>query len=211
MAHPEETPIVAAPTPEDAAASALLDTARAAANGDTAATTALLRAVGPRVSRVVRTVLGPGHPDVDDATQQALIAFVQALPAFRGDSNPARYASTIAVRTALALRKRVRRDRSRQEPDCEPDQLQDSAHGPKDELVAQRRKALLRSLLDELVPDQAEALAMRVVLGWSLEEIAAESGAPLNTVRSRLRLAKESLRKSIERDPRLVEALGGMP
>ena len=48
---------------------------------------------------------------------------------------------------------------------------------------------------------------VRVVLGWSLEEIAGQSGAPLNTVRSRLRLAKESLRKTIETEPGLLELL----
>jgi RNA polymerase sigma-70 factor (ECF subfamily) len=65
----------------------------------------------------------------------------------------------------------------------------------------------MRELLAELPPEQAEALAMRVVLGWSLEEIAVQSRAPLNTVRSRLRLAKESLRKTIESQPWLHEAL----
>jgi RNA polymerase sigma-70 factor (ECF subfamily) len=42
----------------------------------------------------------------------------------------------------------------------------------------------------------------------SLEEVAAASGAPRNTVRSRLRLAKESLRARISGDGRLLEVLG---
>ena len=74
---------------------------------------------------------------------------------------------------------------------------------------AARRKEALRSLLEELPTEQAEAFAMRIVLGCSLEEIARESGAPLNTVRSRLRLAKERLRSRIESDPALRETLGG--
>jgi RNA polymerase sigma-70 factor (ECF subfamily) len=48
---------------------------------------------------------------------------------------------------------------------------------------------------------------MRVVLGWSLEEIAAHTRVPVNTVRSRLRLAKEAMRRRIEADSDLVEAL----
>ena len=48
---------------------------------------------------------------------------------------------------------------------------------------------------------------MRVVLGWSLEEIAAHTQVPVNTVRSRLRLAKEAMRRRIEADAALVEAL----
>ncbi len=79
---------------------------------------------------------------------------------------------------------------------------------PGEEAAANRRKELLRSLLDNLPDEQAEALAMRVVLGWSIKEIAAHSGAPLNTVRSRLRLAKEALKSRIEENSDLVEALG---
>jgi RNA polymerase sigma factor (sigma-70 family) len=73
---------------------------------------------------------------------------------------------------------------------------------------ASRRMDLLRTLLDEIPAEQAEALCMRTMLGWSLEEIAQVSGAPLNTVRSRLRLAKEALRTRIDANPSLAEELG---
>ena len=43
----------------------------------------------------------------------------------------------------------------------------------------------------------------------SYVETALICGCELNTVRSRLRLAKEALRESIERQPRLREYLGG--
>ena len=181
--------------------------ARQAAGGDAAATSRLLRSIASRVVRVVRAVLGGGHPDVDDVAQQALIGFIQALPAFRGDCDPSRYATTIAVRTAIAARRRVRVDHARRDAGTDADSLASSSYEPGEELAAQRRKQILRELLAELAPEQAEALAMRVVLGWSLEEIAGQSNTPLNTVRSRLRLAKESLRRTIESQPDLIEAL----
>lgn len=182
--------------------------ARQAATGDAAATSRLLRSLASRVVRVVRAVLGSSHPDVDDVAQQALIGFIQALPAFRGDCDPARYATTIAVRTAIGARRRVRLEHSRRDPVADADSVASPAVEPGEEIASQRRKEVLRELLAELPPEQAEALAMRVVLGWSLEEIAGQSGAPLNTVRSRLRLAKESLRKTIESQPGLIELLG---
>ena len=79
-----------------------------------------------------------------------------------------------------------------------------SAH---DDAMAERRKRHVRELLALIPQEQAEALALRVALGWSLEEIAAASNTPLNTVRSRLRLAKEALRKRIETDPLLRDEL----
>ena len=181
--------------------------ARQAATGDAAATSRLLRSLASRVVRVVRAVLGGAHPDVDDVAQQALIGFIQALPAFRGDCDPARYATTIAVRTALGARRRTTVERSRRDADADAEAVATMSPGPGEAMAAQRRKEILRELLAELPAEQAEALAMRVVLGWSLEEIAGQSGAPLNTVRSRLRLAKESLRKTIESQPGLCEAL----
>jgi RNA polymerase sigma-70 factor (ECF subfamily) len=189
------------------AASEATRLARLAASGDTAATAKLLRMVAPEMARVVRGVMGPYASDVDDAVQQSLIALIHALPSFRAECAPAGYACRIAFRTALSVRRRARTLRSRfttaEEGDSPADSMTPGAHSD-----AQRRTALIRSLLDEIPPEQAEALAMRTVLGWSLEEIAEASGSPLNTIRSRLRLAKEALRRKIEADPALAEELG---
>ncbi|MFO0680046.1 MAG: RNA polymerase sigma factor [Polyangiaceae bacterium] len=181
--------------------------ARAAAAGDTAATAKLLRMVAPKMMRVVRAMLGSQHPDVDDVLQQALIGLVRALPAFRGECDPAGYASTIAVRKALAVRKRGRVERGRRDDDAVAEDTRADGPSPGDEAVSAKRKALLRDLLADIPEEQAEALALRTMLGWSLEEIAENAGAPINTIRSRLRLAKEALRKRIEADPSLLEAL----
>ncbi|HQY63681.1 MAG TPA: hypothetical protein PK141_19925, partial [Polyangiaceae bacterium] len=54
------------PAPLDPAKAAMLELAREAAAGDGRATAQLLRAVAPLVTRVVRAVLGGGHPDVAD-------------------------------------------------------------------------------------------------------------------------------------------------
>jgi RNA polymerase sigma-70 factor (ECF subfamily) len=76
---------------------------------------------------------------------------------------------------------------------------------PGDHAVAERQKDLLRTLLAELPAAQSEALALHVVLGYSVEEVASATGVVLNTVRSRLRLAKEALRQRIDREPRWAE------
>jgi RNA polymerase sigma-70 factor (ECF subfamily) len=200
----EKGPIEAASVP---ASDSAVELARIAGAGDSVATAKLLRQFAPRLSRVVRAVLGGGHPDVEDAVQQALIGFVHALPAFRGDCDPLGYATVIAVRTAVAARKRSRLDQTRRDEGVDADAIAELRPSPSDEAASQRRKEIMRDLLAELPSEQAEALASRVVLGWSLEEIAAHSGAPLNTVRSRLRLAKEALKRKIEADSDLLEAL----
>lgn len=188
------------------ASSGLVSLARDAASGDSAAMSKLLRGIAPKLIAVVKAILGAGHADVDDAVQQTLIGFVQGLPAFRGDCDPTGYGRVIAVRTAVAIRKRSRARDAKSDPSADADAI---AGGVSPDAFAERRKNALRDLLGELPEEQAEAFAMKIVLGFSLEEIAAQSGAPLNTVRSRLRLAKERLRTRIESDPSLRETLEG--
>jgi RNA polymerase sigma factor (sigma-70 family) len=193
--------------PDSAPTPSTMALARLAATGDSAATGKLLRALAPRLHRVVRAVLGGTHPDLDDALQQSLIGFVHALPAFRGDCDPLGYATIIAVRTAVNARKRAHVEHARRGDPVEADSMPGYRSSPSEEVDAQRRKDLLRDLLADLPSEQAEALAMRVVLGWSLKEIAVYGSVPLNTVRSRLRLAKEALRRRIELAPHLANAL----
>jgi RNA polymerase sigma-70 factor (ECF subfamily) len=193
--------------PVEGATPLLVALAREAAAGDSAAMAKLLRAVAPKLVVIVRAILGSSHPDIDDAVQQTLIGFVQGLPAFRGDCDPTGYGRVIAVRTAVAIRKRARARGAKTDDDTDADTLAARRPSPRDDAYARRRKEALRELLAELPAEQAEALAMRIVLGCTLEEIARESGAPVNTIRSRLRLAKERLKARIESDPALLETL----
>jgi RNA polymerase sigma-70 factor (ECF subfamily) len=175
-----------------------------AAAGDLAATQEFLAYVWPTLTRVAAGVLGARHPDLDDAVQQSMIALVRALPAFRGECHPAGYASRITLRVALRARKNAKRDASRREA-LAPERGDEDVLDANDDALGARRRDLLRELLEDLPEEQAEALTLRVVMGWSLEEVSRASGAPVNTVRSRVRLAKEALRARIEAQPALAE------
>jgi len=176
-----------------------------AVGGDREAMRRLIDAVTPSTLRLVRAILGPGAADAEDVVQDGLLAFVRALPAFRGDCTVLHYSCRIAVHKAVLARHRraQREDRlaSLGTALAEPDAL------PEEPAVTARRRALVRGLLDELPTEQAETLALRLVLGCSIHEIADSTRVPVNTVRSRLRLAKEALRERIEQDPTLFEAL----
>ena len=177
-----------------------------AINGDTAAVGQLLKQLAPGMIRAARSLMGSTHADLDDVVQQSLIGLVQALPSFRGECSPAHFASRIVTRTALAARRRTAIRGDRQDDSIEPDAF---AVDPSqaEALEAERRRHAVRALMEKLPEEQAETLALRVVLGFSLEEVAEATGVPLNTVRSRVRLAKTALKKRIEADPRLLAAL----
>jgi RNA polymerase sigma-70 factor (ECF subfamily) len=195
---------------------AFQETTQRAVAGDPAAIASLLRAVRGPVTAVVRRILGGSPAEADDVVQQTMIAFLQALPAYRGEGDPRAYARTIAVRTAIATRRRSRAEpvqlaRGVTYDGGDEEQTREAIDlgsvTAEDPAVAQRRRSVLRSLLDEIPAEQAEALAMRIVLGWTLEEIATSACAPLNTIRSRIRLAKEALRRRIEASPELLDTL----
>jgi RNA polymerase sigma-70 factor (ECF subfamily) len=82
----------------------------------------------------------------------------------------------------------------------------DDLQGPPESRATARRQAAFRDLFDGLREEQGEVLVLRIVLGWDLQEIANATGAPLNTVRSRLRLGKEALRRRLATDRALAEA-----
>ena len=92
------------------------------------------------------------------AVQQSLVALIQALPAFRGECAPAGYACRIAFRTALAMRKRSHLARNRYATSADTDEFPDS-DSPGALSDARRRTTVVRTLLDQIPAEQAEALA----------------------------------------------------
>ena len=198
------------PAPPPLPESTSLTLARAAAAGDTRAMSNLLRELGPRIERVVRAILGRAHQDADDVIQQAMLGVVQSLASFRGECEPIYFASRVAARTAVAAARKRRALHARHEDGVDVDQLVSSpsrAPQPLADAERSRRMTALRDALSRIPAEQAEALALRIVLGWSLADVAAATGVPLNTVRSRLRLAKTALRTLIDDDPIAREEL----
>jgi RNA polymerase sigma factor (sigma-70 family) len=187
----------------------LLEVAQRAAAGDTAAIGMLLKALAPQMIRTVHALMGATHADADDVVQQAMIALVQALPQFRGECSPQHYASRIVARMVVSTKRRVKARFEKRDDETDVDAVQSGSASQHESLAAERRRELVRELMTLLPEEQAETFAMRVALGFSLPEVAAATQVPLNTVRSRVRLAKEALRKRIDADPVLLEMLGG--
>jgi len=74
-------------------------------------------------------------------------------------------------------------------------------------MIARISAEAVREILATLPTAQAEALALHAILGYTLEEIAEATGVSVETVHSRLRLAKQGLRKQILNDPRWREVM----
>ena len=90
----------------------------------------------------------------------------------------------------LLARKRMPAERMRL---SDAENLPSLQPGPDDRVAARARAARVRQLCEELPDPQAEVLGLHYVLGYTMSEIAAMCDVPLETARSRLRLAKKAL------------------
>lgn len=190
-------------------AAKLTELARRAVAGEKEAVRALLSVVGPPMVRAIRKLLAPRTPDVEDVAQEAMEAFVSALSSFRGDCTLMHFACRVAVLTALANRRRMdlRAQYAADTFDVTLEQTNAQGPSPAEALALRGRREALETLLDELPAAQAEVLVLHAVLGFTLEEVAAASGKPLETIRSRLRLGKQTLRQRIQANPDLTDIL----
>jgi RNA polymerase sigma factor (sigma-70 family) len=178
--------------------------------GDPVSERTLLTAVGPSVLAIVRRVMGAQSPEIDDVCQEACIGLLSALPSFRAECTVLHFACRVSLLTSLAARRRqgayVHRVRDEV---FESEELMDDAPSPAELIDSARRRTAVRELLDELPLSQAEVLALHVALGHTVEETSAMIGAPINTVRSRLRRGLSALRDKFNRDRKLREVIGG--
>jgi RNA polymerase sigma-70 factor (ECF subfamily) len=163
--------------------------ARAACGGDMGALDRLLMGLLPRARNLVRYLLRHDR-DVDDITQTALLSVARHLGTFEGRGSFTGWVDRIVARaTFKELRQR------RGTPIATRPQLEslpgagDPGHA--EDYVTRR---WLMGLLERLPPEQQAAFVLRHVLELTVPEIAAETGAPVETVRSRLRLARARLR-----------------
>jgi len=182
----------------------------AAQRGDARAIEELLGLLSQPLLRAVSAMLGRAHPDVDDLVQDVLIDVVSALPSFRGESTLLHFAIRIAARKTTTTRRRAATVRGFLERFQKDDtRHSDRVRSPGELVLADSRRHLLCELLAELPEAQAETMVLRALLGHSIEEVAAITRAPINTVRSRLRIAKDALRRRLVDDPGALELLEG--
>jgi len=199
---PDPAATAVAPSSAQAAVAAPLPAAEpvdprlaAALAGDRAAASALLLELLPRIRNLIRYLIR-GDQAVDDIAQEALIAILRGLPSYRGEGSLRAWADRIVARVALGWARRDRRQKGIERESVAQGEPPSAIEAPDQYLL--RRQAVAR--LDRLSYEQRHALVLHHVVGLSVPEVAAQLGIPVETVRSRLRLAQNKLRQ-IEQEP----------
>ena len=167
---------------------------RVAGSRDRAAFVALF----DRYARRVKAFLirgGASPEEADEAAQDVMVSLWRKAETY----DPAK-ASVATWVFAIARNRRIDmlRRRARPEPDPEDPLFQpDPSPDPAREAAASDRDARLRAALTELDPEQLEVVRLAFYAGLAQSEIAARTGLPLGTVKSRLRLAFGRLRAAL--------------
>ncbi len=169
--------------------------AQVAADRDQVAFSELFDHFAPRLKSYLRR-LGMESSQAEEMTQEVMIVLWHKAGLF----DPAK--SSLATWLFRVARNRridaLRRDRSAL-MDPEDPALQPSAPEAADDMMeAEERDDRVRLALGSLPEEQAILVRMAFYLGKSHSQIAEETGLPLGTVKSRIRLAFSRLRRSLE-------------
>jgi RNA polymerase sigma-70 factor (ECF subfamily) len=171
----------------------------AAASGDRAARQELVERLLDGTRRKIGYLVA-GDRDADDMTQLALVEVLESAGTFRGDCSLRFWADRITTRTAMReLRRRKRGAELARSAGWTP--VPERSGDEVADLV--RVRARLATLLDKLTPERRVALILHHAEGYGIAEVAEITGAPINTVRDRLRVARRQLRKRLQHDPEL--------
>ena len=169
------------------------DVMAAAREGADWAVAVLYRSLQPRLLRFLRAGLGD---DAEDVASQAWLEVARALPRFTGGEDDfAALLFTIARRRTADHRRAMRR-RPASAGDEALATIADGHDTENDVIGRLQGEDAARLIAAILPPDQAEIVLLRVVGGFSAEEVAAIVGRRAGTVRV---LQHRALRRLAER------------
>lgn len=160
----------------------------------------LVLAYQDRVYNLAYRIMGD-PASASDATQEAFISAFQNIEGFRGE-HPSSFKSWLMRIVSNACYDELRR-RKRQPitsiEDFEIDEeanpaLISEAEGPEEYAEREAMARAIETGIQTLPPDQRVTLVLADVQGYSYEEIAEATDAPLGTVKSRLARARAKLR-----------------
>lgn len=141
--------------------------------------------------------LGVGDAFVDDVVQDVFVVVHRKLPEFEGRSSLKTWLYAIARRTVSDHRRRACQRRPHT-----PISESMTAPGANAEERAARMEAagLLHQFLDSLPDEQREVFVLAELEQMTAPEIERAVGAKLNTVYSRLRLARKAFERVVQRE-----------
>lgn len=166
-----------------------------AAHQDKQAFKRLFDHFAPRVKAYLLR-LGADDGQAEEIAQETLLTLWRKAPLFdRRKAAPSTWIFTIARNRRID---RMRRQRFPELDPTDPVLVGEAPEQPDDQLSRADDGVAVRAALEKLPDEQRELVQLAFYKGWSHSQIASQTGLPLGTVKSRLRLAFVRLRNELE-------------
>jgi len=133
----------------------------------------------------------------EDITQDAFVRAYLGLSSFRGQAKLSTWLYRIAVNQALRT-KSVGSRRAEKEQGMDDLVLTSDAPGPEKSAERSEIETRVRRAITELPPAQRAVISLRYIEGLDLAEVAAITGSPLGTVKSRIHHALRSMSPALK-------------
>lgn len=161
-------------------------------------------ALGELYDRYGRVAFGilyrmlPGPEAAEEVAQDAFHAVWRQARSYRAERGSVRTWLLAICRNAAIDWRRTRGKRLEREVTIEAAAELVSDSRVDERVVGRLRAERVRAVVGALPPEQREVLALAFWGGYSQSEIAARTDTPLGTVKSRVRLAMNKLRETLE-------------
>ena len=167
-------------------------------HGDETALAALLRRHRGLFRTIISRMINNDH-DVDDVVQECLLEVWRHAADYRVEKGHALgwIVTLIRRRTIDRIRRKAAYGRAQDRFREASTTVCEAMHSGADEVVAQNDRAeVVTRLLAHLPPAQQEVVQLAYYRGLSQRQIAAQTGIPLGTIKTRLELAMRKLRSA---------------
>lgn len=141
--------------------------------------------------------LGVPPPAIDDVLQDVFVVVHRRLPEFEGRAALRTWLARILVRVIAQHRRRFRR---KEDHAALPDDVADvRERGPHEEVARAEAVKMLSKILDAMDEDQRTVFVLAEIEQMPVPEIAQAIEVNVNTVYSRLRLARRAYERELAR------------
>ncbi len=139
------------------------------------------------------------HTDAEEVTQEVFVQVYKSLKKFRFQSSLKTWVYRITVNTVINYCKKYNKERSRTEGYDETMNVQGVAPEMEQKSYKEEQEFKVKKILELLSSDQRAIVILREIEGMDYREIAETLDINLNTVRSRLKRAREKMMQYVKK------------
>ncbi|HOD11962.1 MAG TPA: sigma-70 family RNA polymerase sigma factor [Candidatus Omnitrophota bacterium] len=175
------------------------ETIERAARNDMAAFKEIYQAASPFVYSLALRIV-PNSADAQEVTQDVFIKIYHHLSSFRFSSAFKTWIYRITVNTAINYHRKYAKEKQRRVNNEHVLDLASSSSSSDEKALQGDHEAQLNMLLGSLTLEHRACIVLREIEGLNYQQMASALSIPVNTVRSRLKRARQALLQAARKE-----------